>query len=176
MLHLIARRFVPAPLHRLILNIVHDLRVIWWRRANRPTRDCRAVAIDGEGRVLLVLHSYGNYGWMAPGGKPDRGEDPVAAATRELFEETGVVLVRGIEVMHPDPGAHRCNHVVVGEARGEPKADGREILEARFCKLEALPEPVSERREEQLRGWITRYRELTRPTCEGGARPAKSGT
>jgi 8-oxo-dGTP pyrophosphatase MutT (NUDIX family) len=163
MLHLIAQRLVPAPLHRLILNIVHDTRVIWWRRANRRTRDCRVVAIDAEGRVLLVLHSYGRYGWMAPGGKPDRGESPVEAGVRELFEETGVRLVGAVEVMHPDPDAHRCNYVVVGQAQGQPKADGREILDARFCALDALPEPVSQQREGQLRDWIGRYREHIGP-------------
>ncbi len=159
MLHLIAQRLVPAPLHRLILNVVHEARVVWWRRTRPPSQDCRAIAIDREGRVLLVLHSYGNEGWMAPGGKPDRGEDIVEAGKRELFEETGVRLSRAIEVMHPDPEAARRVFVVVGKAEGEPKADGREILEARFCALDALPEPVRGSRETQLRAWIARYHE-----------------
>ena len=41
-------------------------------------------APPGERRVLLVRHSYGNSGWMLPGGRPNRGEDPVAAGAREL--------------------------------------------------------------------------------------------
>lgn len=40
--------------------------------------------------VLLVDHPV--RGWVAPGGKPDAGEHPRAAAARELQEETGVVV------------------------------------------------------------------------------------
>ncbi|MET9879163.1 NUDIX domain-containing protein [Actinacidiphila glaucinigra] len=38
--------------------------------------------------VLLVKHHV--RGWVPPGGKVEPGEGPRAAATRELFEETGL--------------------------------------------------------------------------------------
>ena len=41
------------------------------------------------GRVLLIFHPYIKE-WMQPGGHIDEGEDPIQAATREVFEETGV--------------------------------------------------------------------------------------
>ena len=50
------------------------------------------VATDGEGRVLLVRqwrHAIGKALWEIPAGTLDRGEDPEAAARRELSEETG---------------------------------------------------------------------------------------
>jgi 8-oxo-dGTP pyrophosphatase MutT (NUDIX family) len=48
-----------------------------------------AVAEDGQGRVLLVRHSYAP-GWRFPGGGVDRGEPPEKAIVRELEEEVGL--------------------------------------------------------------------------------------
>lgn len=46
-----------------------------------------AVCIDA-GRVLLVHHRATDH-WTLPGGGVERGEDPIEAPVRELFEETG---------------------------------------------------------------------------------------
>ncbi|TDD42652.1 NUDIX domain-containing protein, partial [Kribbella antibiotica] len=46
-----------------------------------------------DGRVLLARYvSPGGEGtwWTLPGGKVEHGEDPFAAVTRELMEETGL--------------------------------------------------------------------------------------
>jgi 8-oxo-dGTP pyrophosphatase MutT (NUDIX family) len=48
-----------------------------------------ALALDREGRVLLVRHSY-QPGWMLPGGGVGRAEPPVDAILRELREEVGL--------------------------------------------------------------------------------------
>jgi 8-oxo-dGTP pyrophosphatase MutT (NUDIX family) len=50
----------------------------------------RGVIEDGQGRVLLVRHSYLS-GWHFPGGGVDRGEPPDAAVVREMEEEVGLV-------------------------------------------------------------------------------------
>jgi ADP-ribose pyrophosphatase len=50
------------------------------------------IPVDGRGRVLLVRqyrHPAGRYLWELPAGKVDAGETPLAAAKRELIEETG---------------------------------------------------------------------------------------
>ncbi len=50
------------------------------------------VAIDAEGRVVLVRqwrHAVGRALWEIPAGTLANGEDPEAAARRELAEETG---------------------------------------------------------------------------------------
>jgi ADP-ribose pyrophosphatase YjhB (NUDIX family) len=48
-----------------------------------------ALVEDGEGRVLLVRHSY-NPGWRLPGGGVGRGEACADAVLRELCEEVGL--------------------------------------------------------------------------------------
>jgi len=50
------------------------------------------VAIDGDGRVVLVRqwrHAVGRALWEIPAGTLSLGEEPEAAARRELAEETG---------------------------------------------------------------------------------------
>lgn len=43
-----------------------------------------------DGGVLLIFHPYIKE-WFQPGGHIDEGEEPIQAAIREVFEETGVV-------------------------------------------------------------------------------------
>src|SRR5947208_1618444 len=63
---------------------------ISWR-GNRQA--VRIVCVDEAGRVLLLCwrgpRERGDY-WEPPGGGMDAGERPLAAARRELYEETGL--------------------------------------------------------------------------------------
>jgi 8-oxo-dGTP pyrophosphatase MutT (NUDIX family) len=139
MLHLI-----PAPLHRAGLRLAHFLRKIWWRLARPALSGVTVIALDDAGRVLLVRHSYGKGWWTLPGGGLHAGEDPLAAALRELAEEVGCVLAAPVSL-----GTHRSTihgapvtrHVFAGKALGTPLPDGREVAEARFFERDALPEP-----------------------------------
>ncbi len=50
-----------------------------------------AVILDGEGRVLAFERAdLPTAAWQLPQGGLDRGEEPEAAAFREVFEETGL--------------------------------------------------------------------------------------
>lgn len=149
---------IPAPLHRTGLRIAHAIRVRWWRIRAPRLAGCRVIALDPEGRVLLIRHSYGSDRWMPPGGGLGRGEDPVAAALRELHEETGCRLEHALaldlssEDLH---GAANHVHIVAGITRDVPLADGREIIEAAFFAPDALPHAMPPRLRAQLPGWIT---------------------
>lgn len=55
------------------------------------TISCGVILLDGSGRVLLA-HATETSHWDIPKGQPDPGETPVAAALRELREETGIAL------------------------------------------------------------------------------------
>ncbi|WP_262296308.1 NUDIX hydrolase [Microvirga sesbaniae] len=79
------------------------------------------VAIDSEDHVLLVQqyrHGYGGLTLELPGGVLDTTDsDPVAAAARELMEETGYAAetLRLLASLSPNPATHTNRvHVVLG--------------------------------------------------------------
>ena len=109
------------------------------------TLGVRGVAFDGEGRVLLVKHSYVP-GWHFPGGGVEPGETCERSLHREM-EEEACVVVEGPMALHGlfhNVNQSPRDHVAVYVTRsfrvlGERKPD-REILEARFFALDALPD------------------------------------
>ena len=137
MLHLI-----PAPLHRALLRLAHRLRKRWRRLAKRATAGVAVIAIDDAGRVFLVRHGYGSGRWSLPGGGLGRGEDPQACARREMREELGCALEQVTlaaqfdEVLHGAP--HRA-YVVTARFVGEPRPDGREVIDSGWFALDSLP-------------------------------------
>ena len=152
MLHLI-----PKPLHRCAYRLAHALRRVWGAVRRPRISGCRVLAFDGEGRVLLVRHSYGSGNWMAPGGGLRRDEDPLLAGPRELAEETGCGLAGVWQVAlveEPLKGATNVVHVLAGDAVGTPVPDGREVIEAAFFAPDALPARMSALLRRDLPGWL----------------------
>ncbi len=149
---------IPPPLHRAGLRLAHAVRLRWWALRKPSFAGCRVLALDGDDRVLLVRHSYGTGKWMPPGGGVKRGEDPLIAASRELFEETGCRLGAPVLVARLEEdlrGAINTVHIVSGQATGNPLPDGRETIAARFFALHELPDHMPEKFRASLVGWIT---------------------
>lgn len=146
----------PANVHRLLFRVAHAARKQVWKVFRPRVEGVRILALDEQGRVILVRHSYGSQKWMPPGGGLKPGEDAVDAGSRELFEETGCSLsdagVRAVlsENLH---GARNIVHVVVGRTRDLPVPDGREIIAAEPFALDALPESMPAGFAAMIRQW-----------------------
>jgi 8-oxo-dGTP pyrophosphatase MutT (NUDIX family) len=74
---------------RAALTALQQVRVAFWRVTGRRGRGVLSVPLTPDGRVVLVRLTYAR-GWHLPGGGVARGEDPQAAALRELREEIGM--------------------------------------------------------------------------------------
>lgn len=150
---------IPSPLHRLALNVAFRLRNKL-RRITGKTRDgVSIIGRDFDGQILLIRHSYGPAGWYFPGGGIGLGESPEQAARRELREETGCAINALKLVGMVDEvlsGAAHQAHVFEGVINDTPRADGREVVEARFFPTHSLPEPLSPRTRVRLEMWQAR--------------------
>jgi 8-oxo-dGTP pyrophosphatase MutT (NUDIX family) len=121
----------------------------WSRVAHPRLQGVKCVLRDGEGRLLLVRHHYGNRrAWELPGGGSHRGEDAETTARREAREELGVEIA----------GPWRDLGAVTGNWTGaeltltcleaswpsgaELDLDPVEIADAQWWPRDALPEPI----------------------------------
>lgn len=116
----------------------------WLRLRRGITLGIRVAVFDGEGRILLVRHSYAP-GWLFPGGGVERGETVYDAVSRELAEESGIVPCEP-PVLHglfSNEDRFRGDHIacfVIRKFTREDWTPTLEIREARFFPITDLPE------------------------------------
>lgn len=147
---------IPRSLHRAALRWAHSVRHRWRVIRRVPLAGVSVFVTDKDGRLLLVRHSYGPGGWALPGGGMGRGEDPLAAARREVREEIGCVLegVAVVDVIEEElSGSPHTAWLVSGRTQDHPRPDRREIVEARFFPLHSLPEPLTRLTRIRVEAW-----------------------
>ncbi len=117
-----------------------------WRRWRKvPIAGVSVIMTNLGGDVLLLRHSYGPDVWGLPGGGINRGEEPEAAARREVREELGIELTRLEPIGTLEEvlsGSPHTAHLFAAICNQHPRPDGREVVEARFFPSHSLPEPL----------------------------------
>lgn len=153
----LAIALLPVRLHQWLLRVVSQfLRARRLRTNVRPV-GCAMIIHDDQDRILLVRHTYVEPDtWMLPAGHIGRSENPVAAAKREVREEThiegqemGMIEFEDTEYW----GLEFRTFIVGGRASGAVEPDGREILAAAFFPLDALPKDSSLPTVERINRW-----------------------
>ncbi len=137
-LHLVALRVfraLPVPLRRQVVRTI----------APGFTVGSMCFIERNDGALLLVQLSYRNR-WGVPGGLLKRGEDPAAAARREVLEEVGVeVELLGEPAVVVEAEPRRVDLIFRARvAPGHDPADASprspEIVAVRWFPLDDLPE------------------------------------
>jgi bis(5'-nucleosidyl)-tetraphosphatase len=100
------------------------------------------IPIQG-GKVLLVHHVNGGH-WGFPKGRGEKGETPLESAYRELFEETGLKVVR---LLRKEPFIEqRPNKLIYffpAFVEGNLSFQPEEILEGKWVSLEKVVETLT---------------------------------
>lgn len=135
---------VPRGLRRLAGRGLH----LYFRLRRGMTLGVRAAVLGEAGEVLLVRHTY-TPGWHMPGGGVEPDETLADALAKELREEANIALsgpatLHGIFLnRHVSVRDHVAVFVVRSFTQLAPKQPDREIAEARFFPLSALPEKTT---------------------------------
>ena len=137
-------REMRSLLARLVTRVMHG----YFAWARGMTLGVRAACFDAEGRVFLVRHSYVP-GWQLPGGGIERHETALQALSKEMREEGNLLAGAAPRLFHiyfnrrTSKRDHVLFYVCENVRQSAPKQPDREIREAGFFALDALPEGVT---------------------------------
>jgi ADP-ribose pyrophosphatase YjhB (NUDIX family) len=140
------RRF--EPITRRVLHF-------YWRFSRGLTLGVRAVVIDHNGKVFLIVHSYVP-GWHLPGGGVEIGETAAAALGRELREEGNIELVDQPTLfgVYFNRRISRRDHVALYVVRAfrqpAPPRPNHEIIAHGFFAPDSLPAETTRATRERL--------------------------
>lgn len=122
---------------------------LWFLLTRGMTLGVRVMVLDDQARVFLVRHTYVP-GWYLPGGGVEIGQDMRAAMAMELSEEGNIVLEGEPKLfgLYHNARISRRDHVALYVVRDfrqtAPRVPDKEIAEAGFFPLDALPEGTTQ--------------------------------
>lgn len=105
--------------------------------------------IEREGRVLLVRRSVdpGSGAWALPAGYMEHDEGPVAAAIRECYEETGLIIrivgLWGVYHTRNDPRGEGVLILYRGQIDSGALHAGDDASDAQFFAPDELPQAIA---------------------------------
>jgi ADP-ribose pyrophosphatase YjhB (NUDIX family) len=128
----------------MIRRVMH----LYWRFSRGLTLGVRGMAIDPEGRIFLIKHSYVP-GWHLPGGGVEPNESMREALGREMMEEGNIEFVaepRLFGIYHNRKASGR-DHVALFVSRSfkqevAPQSNA-EIVAHGFFTPDALPDETT---------------------------------
>ena len=137
---------------------------VWWRFNRGVTLGARVAAVDADGRIALVRHSF-QPGWYLPGGGVESGEHAEEAARRELEEEAHAAPDGSFELLgvYTNFASFRGDHVMLYRVQARslgPRPPDREIAEVAWVDPAAPPAdatPATLRRLGELFGGQPRH-------------------
>ncbi|MGQ0742054.1 MAG: NUDIX domain-containing protein [Alphaproteobacteria bacterium] len=133
---------MPGPVLRFLQQMRASARSI----AAPVSLGARAIALNSQGQVLLVRHTYVG-GWHLPGGGVDRGETSAEALLRELREEVGLVNAAPPELfgLYLRRDGRWSDHISLYVLRDIELAfhPNHEVAEIRFSAPDTLPHGTS---------------------------------
>jgi ADP-ribose pyrophosphatase YjhB (NUDIX family) len=133
---------LPAPIKRALVRLREATFLV----------GILGVVVDGDGRVLLLKHTYRPFApWGLPSGHLKSGESPAEAIAREVREETGLEI-DVVEILDVRTGRRpqRLDIWLRCRALNGVAGSSAEVDEARFFDLDSLP-PLIKEQEEFLR-------------------------
>lgn len=132
----------------------------WYALLRKRTIGARGLVIKDD-QILLITHTY-QKGWCTIGGGVNRGESPLQAAVRELYEEAGVIVQGKPELfgVYHNTKDYRDDYVTLYVIKDFLIEDVKssEIAEKRWFPLSQLPEdttPATRRRIEEYLNLIS---------------------
>jgi ADP-ribose pyrophosphatase YjhB (NUDIX family) len=124
----------------MIRRVMH----LYWRFSRGLTLGVRGMAIDPEGRIFLIKHSYVP-GWHLPGGGVEPNETMREALGREMMEEGNIEFLEEPRLFgfYHNRKASGRDHVALFVSRAfrqtMPPQPNAEIVAHGFFARDALP-------------------------------------